>query len=106
MAGHRDGWEPDQLRQAEGSEFGGVQPTLAGGIQPKGPEALTPGEKLRLGYVTGVEDDTNIQTNLEDRRQMMGLRPASGARPLWLDGVSPTDDPRLQSEARRQGYGE
>lgn len=91
-------------RQACGSEYGGVQPTLAGGIQPKPEEALTAGEKLRLGYLTGDETNTDACTNLEDRRQMMGLRPAEGGRPVWLDGVNPNNDERLKSEARRQGF--
>lgn len=104
MAGTRN-WNPPDRRQLLGSEYGGVSDTIAGGIQPKGPEALTNGEKLRLGYLVG-DDTANVPGTLEDRRQMLGLRPANGKRPLWLDNVSPTDDPRLTSEVRRQGYGE
>lgn len=88
-------------RQKQGSEYGGVQPTLAGGIQPKPSEAITPSEKLRLGYLTGNENSTE-PTNIEDRRQMLGLRPASGGRPTWLTHISPDDDPRLRSEAEIQ----
>lgn len=91
-------------RQAYGTEYGGIEPTLAGGIQPKGEEALTAGDKLRLGYVTGNESDTRRDQNLEDHRQMLGLRPAEGGRPVWLDQVNDDDDPRLDSEARRQGF--
>jgi hypothetical protein len=44
----------------ESTEFngGGVQRNT---IFPKGVEALTPADKLRLGYITGVEDDPNSQ---------------------------------------------
>lgn len=99
-------YRPPIRKQIDGSEYGGVQPTIAGGIQPKPEEALTAGERFRLGYVTGNETQPDPALNLEDRRQMMGLRPAEGGRPLWLDGVNPDDDPRLKSEARRQGFGE
>ena len=98
-------YRPPISRQLAGSEYGGVECTIAGGIQPKDPEALTNGEKLRLGYLTGDENNTNANyTALEDRRQMMGLRPAEGGRPMWLDHVNPDDDLRLESEARRQGF--
>lgn len=103
MAGIRN-WQPPNRWQPQGSEFGGVQPTIAGGIQPKGEDALDNGDRLRLGYLTGQEDNTDMYNNIDDRRQMLGLRPASGQRPIWLDNVSPTDDPRLESEAKRQGY--
>lgn len=103
MAGIPNYRFPDP-RQAQGSEFTGIQPTLAGGIQPKGTEALTPGEKLRLGYVTGNEDNTHRDQNLDDHRQAMGLRPAEGTRPMWLDHVNDEEDLRLQSEASRQGF--
>lgn len=98
-------YNPPDRRQLGGSEYGGSPDTIAGGIQPKPEEALTNGEKLRLGYLVGDESG-NHPDSLEDRRQMLGLRPADGRRPLWLDHVSPTDDERLKSEARRQGYGE
>lgn len=99
-------YRPSHPQQLRGSEYGGVQPTLAGGIQPKDEEALTAGERLRLGYLTGNETETNPLLNLEDRRQMLGLKPAEGGRPLWLDEVNPDEDVRLKSEARRQGFGE
>lgn len=67
-------------RQRTGSEFGGVETTKAT-IQPKGVDALTNGDRLRLGYLTGVE---NNPESMEDRRQMLGLRPASGRRPFFL----------------------
>lgn len=91
-------------RQRMGTEFGGVEDPIAGGIQEKGTDALTPGEKLRLGYRTGVEDSTQL-VNIDDLRQFIGLRPADGRRPWFLDRVSPDDDPRLDSEAERLGYG-
>ena len=67
-------------RQRSGSEFGGV-PTTKATIQPQGADALTAGDRLRLGYLTGVEGNTE---SLEDRRQFLGLRPASGKRPNYL----------------------
>lgn len=81
--------------QRTGSEFGGVART-PNGIQPKPAEALTNGDKLRLGYLTG--NDQNAMS-LEDRRQMLGLRPANGRRPLWLRNVGVNGDPRLESVA-------
>lgn len=90
--------------QIEGSEYGGAVDLIAARIQPTGPENLTPADKLLLGYTTGIEDNTNHFINIEDRRQFLGLRPANGKRPLYLAHVSPTDDPRLISEAERQGY--
>lgn len=104
MAGIPNYIFPDP-RQRAGTEYGGIQPTLAGGIQPKGEDALTNSEKLRLGYVTGAEADTRRDQNLDDHRQMLGLKPADPhSRPVWLDQVNDEDDPRLESEARRQGY--
>lgn len=38
------------------SEFSGGGP-MPNGVFPKGREALTNGDRLRLGYSTGVEDD-------------------------------------------------
>lgn len=98
-------WPPNR-RQLDGSEYGGVEYTVAGGIQPKDDSALSAGDKLRLGYLTGQDSSTDIRTNIDDARQMLGLRPAEGRRPLWLDGVSDDDDARLESEARRQGFGQ
>lgn len=39
---------------------GGVMPNT---IFPKGNDALTPSDKLRLGYITGVEDDSRSSVN-------------------------------------------
>lgn len=95
--------------QASGSEYGGVRDTYAGGIQPKNPEDLTNTEILRLGYLVGVENQIDPRNNIEDRRQALGLRPASGKRPEWLVNVSPDNDPRLDSLASialELGYGD
>jgi hypothetical protein len=97
--------QPVDSRQLAGTEYGGVQPTLAGGIQPKPSGALDNGELLRLGYLTGNEFETRRDISLEDRRQMMGLLPAEGGRPVWLEKVNPEDDIRRVSEAELQGYG-
>jgi hypothetical protein len=68
-------------RQMTGSEYGGVEETTAT-IQPKPPEALEPGEKLRLIYLTGQDIDTEA---IEDHRAFCGLLPAAkGSRPKWL----------------------
>lgn len=67
-------------RQLTGSEYGGVETTSAT-IQPKDPEALDNGERLRLFYLTGQETDTEA---IEDHRQMLGLLPADGRRPKYL----------------------
>lgn len=77
--------------QRTGSEYGGVAHTPSG-IQPKPQEALNNTELLRLGYVTGVEDWQSI----EDRRQMVGLRPANGGRPQYIGNLNSEDDPRLK----------
>jgi len=69
--------------QRMGSEYGGVQyqsRIVTNTVQPKVPEALTADERLRLGYLTGVEDNS---MSLEDRRQFVGLRHADG-RPSWF----------------------
>lgn len=106
MAGRRN-YVPPNRRWLDGTEYGGVENTVAGGIQPKLVDALSNADILRLGYVTGQDVSTEIRTNIDDHRQMLGLRPAGAPakRPLWLDGVSDTDDVRLKSEARYQGYG-
>lgn len=96
---------PPDKRQLQGTEYGGVQPTLAGGIQPKGPDALTNGEILRLGYLTGNEAETRRDKSLEDLRQFYGLLPAEGGRPAWLAQVNPQGDIRKNSSAEIQGYG-
>ena len=67
-------------RQLSGSEYGGVETTKAT-IQPQSADALTAGDRLRLGYLTGQETDTE---SIEDRRQFLGLRPADGRRPTYL----------------------
>lgn len=68
------------MNRKQGSEYSGV-PTTSATIQPKGADALTNGDRLRLGYLTGTETDPD---SIEDRRQMMGLLPADQARPVWL----------------------
>lgn len=74
--------------QLGGSEYGGVGPTR-NTVQPKGGDALSAGEKLRLGYLVGdLTDPLNQQpeVSLEDRRQMLGLKSAGVDRPVWLAG--------------------
>lgn len=90
------GYEQYTGRQRGGSEYSGVDRTRAT-IQPKHSSALVNDEVLRLGYLTGDEQDTE---SLEDRRQMLGLRPADGARPKWLSNTGQA------SEAERQSLGE
>lgn len=91
--------------QLTGSEYGGVDDPIAGGIQPKDSSTLKNGDRLRLGYLTGNEESTSL-TNVNDRRQFLGLRPANGRRPIWLDHVADDDSiADLESEARRLGYG-
>jgi hypothetical protein len=97
-------YRPAIPEQLQGSEYGGVAHPVAGGVQPKDPEALTNGEILRLGYMTGDEAETRARLTLDDRRQMLGLRPAQGSRPRWLEHVNIEEDSRLESEARRQGF--
>lgn len=81
-----DGLTPAQLA---GSEYGGVRETR-NSVQPKGADDLTPGERLRLGYLVGDESDPLQQTplSLEDHRQMLGLKPAGDSRPIWLANAS------------------
>jgi hypothetical protein len=93
-------------RQLAGSEFGGVERTVAT-VQPKPADTLTNAELLRLGYLTGRENEPE---SMEDRRQMLGLLPAKGVRPPgqqsggqhpnWLGGTG------SESEASRQHLGE
>jgi hypothetical protein len=75
--------------QLAGSEYGGVRETR-NTVQPKGRGDLTPGELLRLGYLTGDTTDSLQQTvlSLEDHRQMLGLKPAGDSRPVWLANAS------------------
>lgn len=78
-------------RQLAGSEYGGVAETR-NTVQPKGsPDDLTPGEILRLGYLTGDTTDVRQETvlSLEDHRQMLGLKPAGDTRAVWLANTSP-----------------
>lgn len=72
-------------RQLTGSEYGGVGETR-NTLQPKGKEALTPSDELRLGYLVGDTSDPRQLTlnSLEDRRQALGLKPASNRPPVWL----------------------
>jgi hypothetical protein len=83
---HYDNYNEYQLG---GSEYGGVGPTH-NTVQPKGAEALSAGDRLRLGYLVGdLTDPLNQQPelSLEDRRQMLGLKPAGASRPVWLAGT-------------------
>lgn len=69
--------------QRMGSEYGGVQyaaRVVKNTVQPMEADALSSAERLRLGYLTGREDDT---MSLEDRRQFYGLRHSDG-RPSWF----------------------
>lgn len=95
------GYPPEALT---GTEYGGAPSEFRyNNLQPKPAGAqLSAREQLYLGYMTG-EDDGDWRS-LEDRRQMMGLRPASGTRPEWLTHVSPRDRLELTSEAELQGY--
>ena len=97
------GYQDQPFEALLGTEFGGVgAENKYNTIQPKPAEALTTAEKLRLGYTTGDETDFR---SLEDRRQMLGLRPANGRHPEWLIHVSPQNRPELLSESQIQGYG-
>lgn len=79
------------MKQNEGTEYSGVSPTAAT-IQPKGAEALTPGDRLRLGYLTGSESDPD---SMEDRRQFYGLKPAGESRPKYLRGTGQTTQAQI-----------
>lgn len=78
-------------RQIEGSEYGGVGETR-NTLQPKGEEALTPSDELRLGYLVGdISDPLQLTVlSLEDHRQALGLKPAGDSRPIWLAGTGRT----------------
>lgn len=84
---NRTNYERYTAKQRAGSEFGGT--VSRNTVQPKGGEALTPGEQLRLGYLVGDLSDPLQETphSLEDRRQMLGLKPAGNERPRWLAGT-------------------
>lgn len=72
-------------QQWDGTEFGGTD-DRTNTLQPKGRDSLTAGEELRLFYTVGDLTDPLQQTelSLEDRRQMLGLKPASNRPPNWL----------------------
>lgn len=77
--------------QLDGSEYGGARSRNT--VQPKGADALTSGEVLRLGYLVGEPIDPlqlNPELSLEDKRQMLGLKPGSNRRPIWLAGTGHT----------------
>ena len=84
-------------RQLVGSEYGGVGETR-NTLQPKGREAITASDELRLGYLVGDTSDP-LQlgiSSLEDRRQMLGLKPASNRRPTWLSNTGRTTEAEVQ----------
>jgi hypothetical protein len=85
-------------KQEAGSEFGGT--VSRNTIQPKGRDALTAGEELRLTYLVGDLSDTLQETpaSLEDRRQMLGLKPADDARPNWLANTGKVSRAELEFE--------
>lgn len=93
-----DNWEMYTPQQREGSEFGGTFSKNT--IQPKGRDALTAGEELRLTYLVGDLTDTLQQTqlSLEDRRQMLGLKPSSDERPNWLGNTGKISRAELELE--------
>lgn len=91
-----DDYTPSQLR---GSEYGGT-PEARATVQPKGPEALTAGDKLRLGYLTG--DELNDPANIEDSRQFWGLLPADKARPFWLEGTGRESEAQVRNVGVRE----
>ena len=92
-------WDQFTSEQLQGSEYSGVSPTK-NTVQPKGTDALTNGDRLRLGYLTGDETDSSNPENIEDNRQFWGLLPADKARPYWLEGTG------RPSEAEIRGVGE
>lgn len=95
-----EGYEQFPPEAMNGTEFGGAPAEDRWNtLQPRRGDDYSTAEQLRSGYTTG-EDDWRA---LEDRRQMMGLRPADGAHPRWLVNVSPTGDHRLDSEAQIEG---
>jgi hypothetical protein len=85
-------------RQLNGSEYAGVGETR-NTLQPKGAEAIDAADELRLGYLTGDGASDPLQQtilSLEDRRQMMGLKPAGDARPMWLSNTGRTTEAEIQ----------
>lgn len=85
-------------RQLAGSEYGGVGETR-NTLQPKGKDALSASDELRLGYLTGNGAGDPLQQtldSLEDRRQMLGLLPAGEPRPIWLSNTGRTAEAEIQ----------
>ena len=84
-------------RQLNGSEYGGVGETR-NTLQPKGASALDASDELRLGYLVGDDSDPLQLTinSLEDRRQMLGLKPATNQRPIWLANTGRTTEAEIQ----------
>lgn len=83
--------------QLSGTEYGGTSSRNT--VQPKGRAALSSGEELRLGYLVGSVDDSlqlDPMTSLEDRRQMLGLKPSTNQRPLWIDGTGRVPEAAIQ----------
>lgn len=83
-------------QQVGGSEYGGVE-SSRNTVQPKGGDALTAADQLRLGYLVGDLSDPLQQqeTSLEDRRQMMGLKSSGISRPVWLAGTGKTPEAEI-----------
>jgi hypothetical protein len=85
-------------RQLAGSEYGGVGETR-NTLQPKGKDAVTSDDELRLGYLTGDGASDPLQLtilSLEDRRQALGLKPAGDRRPIWLSNTGRTTEAEIQ----------
>lgn len=91
---------PEQYtaQQLQGSEYGGVDDAPAT-VQPKPALAVSPGEKLRLGYLTG--DETNKPTSIEDHRQFWGLLPADNRRPYWIDSNGKPSEAEIREVGER-----
>jgi hypothetical protein len=84
-------------RQRGGSEYSGVGETR-NTLQPKGAEAISSSDELRLGYLTGDGAKDPLQLtimSLEDRRQMVGLKPSSDLRPIWLSNTGRTAEAEI-----------
>lgn len=84
-------------RQLNGTEYGGVAETR-NTLQPKGADALTASDELRLGYLVGETCDPEQLTilSIEDRRQMVGLKPAGDRRPIWLANTGRSSEAELR----------
>lgn len=92
-------WDQYTPQQRRGSEYGGSDEARAT-VQPKGPDALTNGEKLRLGYLTG--DELNDPESIEDHRQFYGLLPSDKARPFWLEGTGRESEAQIRDVGVRE----